>query len=129
MANTVTKTTLLDGKRNTAILVNIVGDGSGEETATTIFDRSQFAPTDNLTINALTIDGRLQGFSAFLAFDATTDLPFAQLADGPQVFFHYPEIGGIPSSAAGAGANGNIVITTSGLGNGDRGTFILHLIK
>jgi hypothetical protein len=45
MANTITKTTILDGPRNFVLLLNISGDGSGDETNTLIMDRSTFAVT------------------------------------------------------------------------------------
>ena len=42
MANTITRQTVLNGARNVVIKLSIVGDGSGEETATSAFDASAF---------------------------------------------------------------------------------------
>jgi hypothetical protein len=129
MANTVTVTKLLDGPRNLHLLVNIAGDGSGEETNRLLVDRSAYAPVDGTKLVVEKIDGHLTGFSARLSFDATADLEIAQLPDGEKFEYCFEKSGGIASSKAGAGANGDILLTTASLGNGDRGTFTLCLRK
>lgn len=129
MPNTITKTTLLDGPRNLVQLINIVGDGSGEESGTVLVDRSAFAPTDGTELVVERIEGLLTGFSAALAFDANTDLVFVRLPDGDLFDHCWDRIGGVSSNRAGAGANGDIKITTSSLGNGDAATFYLHMRK
>lgn len=129
MANTITKTTLIDGPRNLVILVNILGDGSGEESATTLVDRSAFAPTDGTEIVVEKIEGYLASHTIALAFDATADLVFARLPSDDYFCFDWCKIGGVSSNKAGAGAVGDIVFTTAGLGSGDAATFYLHLRK
>jgi len=128
MANTITKTTLHDGPRNLVQLINILGDGSGEETNTVLVDRSAFAPTAGTELVVEKIEGYLSNFTAALSFDATADLAFARL---PADWFCYDwkEIGGVSSNMAGAGANGDILLNTSSLGNGDAATFYLHMRK
>ena len=128
MANTISKTTLLDGVRNLVVLVNITGDGSGEESATILIDRSDYAPTSGLELVVERISGNLSGFTAVLLFDATTDLAIAQL---PADWFEYDwrEAGGISSVRAGTGYTGDLLITTSSLGNGDRATLTLFMRK
>lgn len=129
MANTITKTTIEDGKRNLIQLITIVGDGSGEEANTVLVDRSTFAPTDGTELAVVGIEGLLTGFSAVLSFEATTDLVFARLPDGDWFCHHWDAWGGVSSNKAGAGANGDILLTTSSLGNGDAATFILRMRK
>jgi hypothetical protein len=129
MANTITKTTLEDGVRNLVVLVTIVGDGSGEETNTVLIDRSDYAPTSGTKLVVEKLDGLLTAFSARLIFDATTDLVFAHLPADDMFAYDWTNIGGIGSPKAGAGYNGDILVTTSSLGSGDRGTFTLHMRK
>lgn len=129
MSNTITKTTLVDGPRNLVILVNIVGDGSGEESGTSLVDRSAFAPTDGTETVVDKIEGYLSGHTIALSFDATTDLVFARLPSTDYFIYDWCDFGGVSSNKAGAGAAGDIIFTTSGLGSGDAATFYLHLRK
>lgn len=128
MANTITKTTLVDGPLHLVQLINIQGDGSGDETNTLLVDRSAFVPADKTKLIVDKIEGLLSGFSARLIFDATADLIFAQLPDGHSVEYDWSMIGGISSNKAGAGANGDVLLTTSGLGS-EFGTFVMHMRK
>jgi hypothetical protein len=129
MANTITKTTLVDGARNLIQLINIVGDGSGEESNAVLVDRSAFAPADGTEIVVEKIEGMLTAFSATLSFEASTDLIFARLPASEWFCHDWTAIGGVSSNKAGAGANGDILLTTSSLGNGDAATFYLHMRK
>jgi hypothetical protein len=128
MANTITKTTILDGAHNFIMLLNISGDGSGDETNTNIFTRASFAPTTGTEIVIKHISGNLNGFTAALSFDATTDLIFASCA---ATWFDYDWacFGGISSNKAGAGAIGDILLTTVGLGAGEKGTITIEMKK
>lgn len=128
MANTITKTTILDSGLNLAVLVTIVGDGSGEETGTIIIDRSAFTPAGTkLVVDK--VEGMLSGFTARLLLDATTDLEIAALPDAVEFEYCWHKIGGIASGKAGAGVTGDLLITTAGLGAGDRGTITINARK
>lgn len=131
MANTITKTTLLDGPKNLVQLINIAGEAAGsEETNTVLVDRSAFSSVDGQRFSVVKIEGLLTGFSAALSFEATADLVFVRLPDGDWFCHDWDEFGGISSDKAGAGANGDILLTTSGLtAAADVGTFIIHLRK
>lgn len=129
MANTITKTVLEDSVRNLVVLVNIAGDGSGDESKTLLIDRSTYAPTDGLKLVVVEIAGTLAGFTGKLEFDATTDLQIAALPDGNPFRYNWDDVGGIASPRAGAGYNGDILLTTTGLGSGERGTFTLTMRK
>lgn len=129
MANTITTTTLLDGARYLAVLVSIVGDGSGDESNTKIVDRSAFAPTSGTETVVEKINGHLSGFTARLSFDASTDLIFASLPDGNSAKYNFCGVGGLSSNASGAGSIGDVLLTTVGLGSGEHGTFLLQMRK
>lgn len=128
MANTITKTTVVNGENNLVQIINILGDGSGEETNTLLVDRSAFAPLAGTALIVDKIEGYLSGFTAALSFDASTDLIFARLP-ADQFCYDWQSFGGIHSGKAGAGANGDILISTASLGSGDAGTFYLHMRK
>lgn len=129
MANTITKTVLIDGRRNIVVHVNVVGDGSGDEAGSLLIDRSTFDPIDGTELVVDRIQGHLTGFSARLLFDATTDLEIAQLPDGQPHRYSWCDAGGFSSNKSGPGANGDILIATTGLGAGERGTFTLFMRK
>jgi hypothetical protein len=128
MANTITKTTILDGLHNFVMLLNISGDGSGDETNTNIFTRASFAPTTGTEIVITKAAGNLNGFTATLIFDATTDLPVISC---PATWFEYDWkcFGGVSSNKAGAGAAGDILLSTVGLGAGEKGTIMIEMKK
>jgi hypothetical protein len=130
MANTITATTLLDGSRNLVQLINIVGDGSGEEANTVLVDRSAFSAIEGQRFSVMKIEGLLTGFSAALSFEATADLVFVRLPDGDWFSHDWSEFGGISSDLAGAGAIGDILLSTTGLTvAADVATFIMHMRK
>lgn len=128
MANTITKTQLFDGGLYLVQHVQIAGDGSGEETGTIIIDRSTFTPAGTkLVVDK--VEGLLSGFTARLLLDATGDLELCALPDGHPFDYCWEKIGGVASGKAGAGSTGDLLITTAGLGNGDRGTITIHARK
>lgn len=129
MANTITKTTILDGPRHLVVLVNIAGDASGDETGTIIVDRSTFVPTDGTEVVFEQVFGQLFGFTARILADATTDLVICQLPDGQPFGYDFRCFGGISSNKAGAGVTGDVLITTTGLGASEFGTIVLMLRK
>lgn len=129
MANTITKTTLVDGPRNLILLVNITGDGSGDEAGSTLVDRSAFAPTSGTELVVEKIEGYNVSHTIALSFDATADLIFVRLPSDDEYRYDWCKIGGVSSNKAGAGATGDILLTTSGLGSGDVATFYLHMRK
>lgn len=133
MANTITTQVIINGPRDVVIKVNILGDGSGEETDTIIFDASAYAPIADEN-KLMKIEYALNGFSAYLEWDATADVPLISLVGDHPYFMPYDfcessmGVAGIPNNA-GAGRTGDILITTSGLGAGDNGHIILYVAK
>lgn len=129
MVNTITTQTIVDGTRNLVVKVDILGDGSGEETGTVIIDASSFSTTST-DMSLCGFWSALNGFTARLEWDATANTPLLSVVDydmeiscSDTKFY-----GGIPNNA-GAGKTGDIVLNTTGLGNGDNGTMIFSLRK
>jgi hypothetical protein len=129
MANSITKQTLHDGRKNLIVKIDILGDGSGEESATTLIDASSYNPafTDCTLVR---YHANLVGFTARLLWDATTDVPLCSIPDYEGHLAHDESYAynGIPNNA-GTGKTGDINITTYGLGANDHGTIILELRK
>jgi hypothetical protein len=90
MANAIASQTIEDGERNTVVKWTIVGDGSGEETKTVIFDASTYhtASTDN---KLWKIYWATSGASAILYWDATTDVPLLTLPADHPYHFHFED--------------------------------------
>ncbi len=131
MANTVQLQTIHDGLRTLIVKCNIIGDGSGEETATMLIDISTYASMPNQgTPTSCAIDkiqAWIEGFSVRLLWEADTDVAAIQLQQGEteQDFRHS---GGLINNA-GTGVTGDIKFTTVGLGSGDQATILLTLHK
>lgn len=125
----INKQTLHDGPRNLVVAVNIVGNG-GEEASTLLINLSDYNGFGVFwnEVSIWHIQHQLTGFSAALEWDATANVNAAQLVaevTEPQDYCH---IGGRTNNA-GAGKTGNILITTTGLGAGDKGDFVLTMRK
>ena len=123
MANTVTIKKIIDGERKYVVEVDILGDGTGEETATVAVDFSDLAqparcPSDNISVQK--VIWVLTGFSATLLWDQTTDVRFFECNED-NGGFDFMGAGGALVSPKGTGYTGDIVFTTVGLGAGDHG--------
>lgn len=123
---------LVDGPRNAAFHVSIVGDGLGDLTDEVIVDpATSFDPAlpndPSLTVEKIIAD--LVGFDAWLEYDyAVSDTPIWNITGDQYVCADFCEFGGIRDRSAQDG-RGKIKMSTSGLGAGDRGTFLLKLRK
>lgn len=129
MANTITATTLVNGERNIVVLVNLASDGStGDVSNGVLIDRSAYGDGTETVVTK--IEGLASGFTAALSFDATADLTFVRLPDGDWFEHEWECFGGVSSNKAGAGANGDILLTTTGFtATSDVATFIIHMRK
>lgn len=127
MANTISKKTILDGDSLYILELEIEGDGSGEETGTNIIDVSAIGGTPS-GIVIRKAWWSLTGFSASLLWDATTDVLALQCYEG-EGGLDYMQIGGPIQNNAGTGKTGDLLMTTVGLGSGDKGTIRLECRK
>lgn len=125
MPNAITITTILDGVRNLIKKIDIVGDGSGEETAAVLVDVSAHGCS---AVSILKEYHQLSGFSARLKWDADTDTVAFNLLEG-EGGLDFNQVSGPINNNAGAGKTGDLVLATSGLGSGDTGTIILTMRK
>jgi len=133
MAHAITTQVIIDGSKNTIIKVNIKGD-TGDATELTnyvIFDASAYL-TASTSNKLCRIQYCLNGFTAELFWDATTDIPLISLAkDHPQDHDFINDcmgFGGLVNNA-GTGITGDILITTTGLASSKHDGFIIFYIK
>lgn len=127
MANIVTPRTVFGSanSRFVYLLITIVADGSGEETDRVIYDNSAFI--NNPAVGSV-VSIEASGSSCQLLFewDQTTDSPICALDPAASPKFCFQEFGGI-SNPNGAGATGDIVLTTTNLNAGDVVTILLKI--
>lgn len=127
MANTIALQTLEDGHRNLVVKINITGDGSGDETAALVVDVSSYTPpATSVSIQSVTY--ALEGFSAALNWDATTDKLALVMNSTAPMTDDFTKHGGLINDA-GAGKTGDIMLATTGLGSGEKGTIVLTMRK
>lgn len=124
MANTVEVQVINDGPRNLCLKIHIDGDGSGDESARLLIDVSQYLCEE---INIMGLQGSLVGFSAELIWEASVNKHAIEVPDY-DVNQDFRSFGGLPNNA-GAGKTGDVLITTTGLGNGDTGHIVMHCRK
>lgn len=127
MANTITKTEILDGERVYILHTTILGDGSGEESATSLIDVSAIAGAPSEVVIEKVWAG-LSGFSCSLLWDATADVTAVNIPDAQPVEYDFTDFAGLPNTS-GAGKSGDLLFTTVGLGSGDAGHITLRCRK
>lgn len=127
MSNTITITEINDGPRNYIVEARIEGDGSGEESATTLIDMDNLSGgPDTVVIEKIYYS--LTGFSLDLLWDASADTAAFQCPEG-EGGIDFNVIGGPLRNTAGSGKTGDLNFTTVGLGNGDDGYIRLQCKK
>lgn len=129
MAVTATLQTIHDGARNLVVKAHLIGDGT-DVTALKLIDASAYAnpvPGVGASLKLMRVQSEMDGFTARLLWDATTDVEFCTIpnADADQDF---SAAGGLINNA-GTGITGDIMITTVGNAAGEDGTLILHMKK
>lgn len=129
MANTVNVQTLVDGERNAVLKVYLESDGvTGELSDQVVVDVSALSGAPS-TVRLDRVEAELEGFTAALEWDATTDVPILNVTDNGKACWDFCAVGGLPNDA-GAGVTGDITISTTGFAAaGDRGTLLLWVRK
>jgi len=132
MANTVTSTVLLNGNKRQVVHLYIAGDGTGEVTTSTVYNYATdtYAPTDKTALRVEKINVGNDAFSPLFSWDGTT--PFVVWDFGNNGVTHgdgvdFSGFGGIRNLAG--VPNGNLTVTTVGLGAGEHMTAILVIRK
>jgi len=126
MANAVTSHTILDGPRKLVRLFTGILDTSNEARVIKV-DASSFDPAAT-KIKIDKIDYSVSGsLKVILDWDATTDVVFAALSG--QGSLCADKIGGLQNNA-GAGATGDIALTTVGYASGtETYTLLIEMTK
>ncbi len=125
MTNAIARQVLVNGSKKYIVKYTIVGDGSGEETASLVNAVSGDMGVNNKITE---VHANLTGFSGQLMFDATTDVYACQIAADADVHLDFTKVGGLINNA-GTGKTGDILLKTIGLGSGDAGTIVLCVTK
>ena len=123
MANTITLTTVFDGRRTVIAKVDILGDASGEETATQILNISGLSPAPT-SVSITRIQSSLENFNAVVLFDGTTDVVAWNYSSGSNDV----DFGDYPLADTSTGATSDLLLTTLGLGT-ERGSLLIHCTK
>ena len=129
----ITVTKILDGPRNAVFHVSLAGNGEGDITDGVVIDpATSFDPAlpanPTLTIYRLWYD--LTGFSARLEFDyLVSDTPAWAMSGDQGVCLDFTFFGGLKDRSGAMDGSGKLTVTTSGLSEGDFGTFVVHVHK
>ena len=124
MADTVSSQTLIDGTKNVVMKFTSLSDGTGESAVTKV-DVSALngAPS---RVRIMKAHYSVSGKVVTLLWDATTDVRIMDLqGDG---CFDATSFGGFYNNA-GAGVNGDILLTTTGHTANDSYTIVLEMVK
>ncbi len=126
MADTVTSTTILDGRREVIIQLTNESDGTGESAVTKVDVSALSPPATSLEIEGIWYS--TQGMSVELHWDATTDVLAWVLPADQTDCLDFAYFGGIQNNA-GAGVTGDLNLTTVGHTSGDTYNIVLKLKK
>jgi hypothetical protein len=128
MAHVITTQKIIDGRKVTVLKVNIKGDsGTGSELSNAvIFDASAYL-TGSTYNKLMEIEYCLNGFSAELFWDATTDVPLMSLEKDKAYEADFWDIGGLVNNGT-TGRTGDILITTNGLASSTKDGYILFYL-
>ena len=129
----LTVTKIHDGARNAVYHVFIKGDGTGDLSDEVIVDpATDFDPAypakPTLTLDDLHYD--LTGFDGSLSFnELVTGTPLWAMSGGQFAHVCLGDFGGLKDRSSPMDANGKLMLSTTGLGAGDKGVIVLQLRK
>jgi hypothetical protein len=126
MANTVTQRTLFGGGKDSLIvkLIHIISDGS-EETDLLVYDNSAFI-NDTSRGTILKVQASGNSCTCRLEWDQTADSPALSFDPAYSKKLCFKDISGI-KNPNGAGATGDLLLTTANLDAGDEVSLILYI--
>ena len=114
MANTLTISFPMKGTKLFTARIDIVGDGSGEISATTLIDPSVDIPGAPAKFKIRAIQWDLVGFDAELLWDATTDVHAFELPQGINGGIRFSDTGAHLINNAGTGNQNQRLPPTDG---------------
>jgi adhesin HecA-like repeat protein len=129
MVNTVTPRTLVGGgkEKNIVILINVVSDGS-EETDYVVYDNSAFV-NDVSKGRVMCVEASGSDCVVRLEWDQTADSPVCSVnPGGGNGKMDFRRSGGV-KNPGGAGATGDLLMSTAGLDAGDEFTLKIHITQ
>ena len=125
MANSIVTTYQLNGSRVFTAKIDIVGDASGEETVAELIDIADLT-NDPASFKIRAIQWALEGFSAQLLWEATTDDHAFSLPAGSDGL-RFNDTGTHLVNPLSTGYTGKLLMATTGLSSvGSRGTIIIE---
>lgn len=131
--STAVVTLLNDGPRNVVCHVYIEGSALGDLTDEVLIDPAAdldpaMPSRPGLTLQEVICD--LIGFDALLEFDElASDRPLWTITGDQYVHADFRSFGGLKDRSSANDGSGKLMLTTSGLAAGDKGTIILWLRK
>lgn len=124
MGNTITTIYRMNGSRNFLAVIQITGDGTGNETDTTVIDPAALTGAPS-TFKIKSINWSLNDFSAALKWEATAPVlaaSLSQYSDDIEFF----ATGAPLVNNAGAGITGHLTLDTFGMTAASRGTIVIN---
>lgn len=123
--STITTSKILDDTYNTIVKYAIEGDAGGDYLVDVLYDHTHFYNKEPLK-RLYKIEYALTGFDAILYWDGTAVDLLVTLEKDHHEHACFEWCGGLSNKNI-AGANGDILITTSGLTTAKNGYIILYL--
>ena len=125
MANAITTTYQVNGSCLFTAKVDIIGDGSGEAAAVKIIDHTALTGSPS-TFKIRAIQWATDGtFTSQLLWDATTDVHAFEIGF-PNGGIRFSDTGAHLVNNAGTGVTGDLLLTTTGLANGSKGSIFIE---
>ena len=125
MANTITVTPMINGSKLGSYRVDIVGDGSGDETGFVLLDPANMTGKPaKFKVRAVQWDD--VGFDAFFYWQASANVLAWSLPKGVSGGLRFADTGAHLTNNAGAGVTGRLLLVTSGLVAGGRGSIYIE---
>lgn len=128
--SSVIVTPLINGERNVVLHVYIKGDGLGDVEDYELADPADYGMTGEdrfFTIDK--IQSGLSGFSATLKFEYLASDTLIWAIPEFHSDYDFTCHGGLKDRSSVLDGTGKILISTSGLANGDHGSFVIKLRK
>lgn len=126
MANSIIVTPMINGSKLGTYRVDIVGDGTGDETGFVLIDPANITGKPR-AFKLRAVQWDLVGFDASLLWDATAPVLAWELPKGINGGIRFSDTGAHLTNNAGAGSTGRLLLQTTGLGATGRGSLYIEI--